>query len=79
MVRKSGRMRKAGHVACMRGRDIHRMFCSKHTKRRHYLESLDVDGNIILIRIKKYDIQWMENGFKGTRIWLSGTRVFGVP
>jgi hypothetical protein len=41
-------MKKAGHVACMRGREIHRVFCRKHMQERYYLEDIVVDGKMIL-------------------------------
>ena len=52
-VSKSERMRKAGYGACVRGREILRVFCWKHMQERYYLEDITVDGKIIFKRIIK--------------------------
>jgi hypothetical protein len=46
-------MRKAGHVACMREREIHRVFCWKHMQERYCLEDIVVDGKKLFKRIIK--------------------------
>jgi hypothetical protein len=49
LVIQSRRMRWVGHVARIRGKwEIHREFWSKTLKGRDHLESLGVDGRIIL-------------------------------
>jgi hypothetical protein len=72
-LNKSVRMRKAGHVACMRGREIHGVCCWKHNQDRYYLEDIVVDGKIIFKLFIKLEVQEMGTGFIGTRFWLSGT------
>jgi len=50
---KAERMGRAGHIACMRGRKIPRVFCWKHMQERYYLEDIVRDGKIIFKRIIK--------------------------
>jgi hypothetical protein len=52
-VSRSERMRKAGYVACVRGREILRVFCSIHMQEKNYLEDIVIDGKIIFKRIIK--------------------------
>jgi hypothetical protein len=46
-------MGKAGHISCIWGREILRVFCWKHMQERYYLEDIVVDGKIIFKRIIK--------------------------
>ena len=58
----SSRMRKAGHVACMREREVCTGVCWEHLRKTVHLEDLDVSGRKVLkLIIEKWngDSEWI--------------------